>query len=257
MTETVYYHGGVPGKRPGDRILPAAMLNLDYTPAYLGNLVRTVADPVSVRVEYRPDLACFTSHLGVARGYAARYVHPAQGAVPGDVYRVDLKDVVLEPDPDFDGPGLDQVYVATCEPVTIAAVVERGVVLNPREQNQAAWPYLWYAAWDEPVHASDGTVQASREMRDNGVTDDYLAIWHCCPSGCTTTSSRMAAAYGPPVVLYAGQRRRGPRHPRAPKPGYGYRSTPVQTVCGVTCFANRLSVLGGKIAGVGHAAPGD
>lgn len=34
MSVTFYYHGGVPNKKPGDHILPAAALGLNYTWAY-------------------------------------------------------------------------------------------------------------------------------------------------------------------------------------------------------------------------------
>jgi hypothetical protein len=67
-------------------------------------------------------------------------------------------------------------HAAARQPVTILAAVERRVILNRREQNEACWPYLYYADHDEVVHDYDGTVRASREMRSYGVTDDYIAL---------------------------------------------------------------------------------
>lgn len=170
MENTRYYHGGVPGKQPGDHILPAAAMGCDYTAAY-----RHTPGVVDAQAPYRPDRAYFTTHLGSARGYAARYVTPHRSPLPGDVYIVDLTSAHVEPDPDFDSPKTAGAYVATKTPARIVAVVERGVRLNRREQNRECWPYLLWNDF-EAVHTRTGTVRASQEMRGNGVTDDYLAL---------------------------------------------------------------------------------
>lgn len=165
-----FYHGGVPGGRPGDLIYPAAELGLDYTAAYL----LTPGLPLEMP-KYEPDRVHFTTHLGVARGYAAQYVAPGVGPVPGDVYRV-VVDGPIETDPDFSDPKVASVYGTSRKPVTISAVVERNVVLDRRQINEAGWPYRCFFGEWEPVHAKDGTVLPSREMRDLGATDDYLQL---------------------------------------------------------------------------------
>lgn len=173
MSVTFYYHGGVPNKKPGDHILPAAALGLNYTWAYRN--IPGVRLPDESQTKYRPDFAYFTTHLGSARGYAARYADAHRRPIPGDVYQVDLTEITVEPDPDFNGPETAAIYIPARQPVTILAAVERRVILNRREQNEVCWPYLYYADHDEVVHDYDGTVRASREMRSYGVTDDYLA----------------------------------------------------------------------------------
>lgn len=168
--QRAYYHGGVPGGQPGDLIYPAIELGLDYTAAYLF----TPGMPLQMP-KYQPDRVHFTTHLGVARGYAALYVAPGGRQVPGDVYRVVL-DGPIETDPDFCDPKVSSVYGTSRQPVTISAVVERNVVLDRRQINQAGWPYrCFYGEW-EHVHAQDGTVLASHEMRELGATDEYLRL---------------------------------------------------------------------------------
>lgn len=166
-----FYHGGVPGKQPGDPIFPAIQIGLDYTAAYVW------APGVMPQMpKYRPDLVYFSTHLGVARGYAARYQDPLCRQVPGDVYRVAVAGPV-ETDPDFDHPKLAGIYGASNEPVIVEAVVERGVALDRRQQNEVGWPYqCFYARWEEEVHARDGTVLASEEMRELGATEEYLRL---------------------------------------------------------------------------------
>lgn len=165
-----YYHGGVPGGRPGDLIYPAAELGLDYTAAYL------LTPGIALQIpKYDPDRVHFTTHLGVARGYAAQYVTPESRPVPGDVYRV-VVDGPIEIDPDYSDPKVAAVYGTSRKPLTITAVVERNVVLDRRQINEAGWPYRCFFGEWEPVHAKDGTVLASREMQDLGATDEYLQL---------------------------------------------------------------------------------
>lgn len=111
----------------------------------------------------------------MARGYAARYVDPQRREVPGDVYQVVVAGPV-ETDPDFDHPKTAGIYGASTQPVTVKSVVERDVVLDQRQQNEAAWPYRsCYFGWED-IHAQDGTVLPSAEMRALGATDEYLRL---------------------------------------------------------------------------------
>jgi hypothetical protein len=59
MSVTFYYHGGVPNKKPGDNILPAAALGLNYTWAYRN--IPGVRLPDESQTKYRPDFAYFTT----------------------------------------------------------------------------------------------------------------------------------------------------------------------------------------------------
>ncbi|SHQ46152.1 Uncharacterised protein [Mycobacteroides abscessus subsp. massiliense] len=165
----VYYHGGVPGMRPGDLIKSAAALGRSHYKDWYDR-PQGVDDP-DWTSPYDPDLVSVTTHLGSARGYAARYVNPRREREPGDVYEVEVTGPVT-PDPDFNAP---QVYVRTNAPAVITRVIERRVVLTRREQNRECWPYLYYADW-LPVHAEDGTVQISPQMRANGVREEYTVL---------------------------------------------------------------------------------
>ena len=103
----VYYHGGIPGLRIGQHILPP-----DVTGAF------SVADTSSATAEqqaviervYRCDRVYLTTERGVAELWAclAPEGTPARG---GDVYRVQPEGDI-EPDPDWNGePG-----VSVCVP---------------------------------------------------------------------------------------------------------------------------------------------
>ncbi|RIT36753.1 hypothetical protein D2E76_15960 [Mycobacteroides abscessus] len=165
----IYFHGGVPGKKPGDLIKSATDLGFQHYSDWYEK--PPVIDDPEWTSPYDPDLVSVTTHLGSARGYAARYVNPMHRREPGDVYEVQVTGA-LTPDPDFNDP---QVYVRTDKPVVITRVVERSVVLSRREQNRECWPYRYYADW-MPVHAEDGTVQVSPQMRAEGVRDEYAAL---------------------------------------------------------------------------------
>lgn len=163
-----YYHGGVPGRNPGDQILSASALGYHhYARAYLPE----PGVDHSGSTPYDPSFVSVTTHLGSARGYAARFVHPNGQREAGDVYEVQILGPISD-DPDFAAPG---VYVRTSKPTNIIRVVERAVVLNRREQNRECWPYRYYQP-GQPVHAADGTVLASGQMRENGVKDAYLQL---------------------------------------------------------------------------------
>ncbi|SKS75215.1 Uncharacterised protein [Mycobacteroides abscessus subsp. bolletii] len=168
MSAQVYYHGGVVGRRPGDLICSALDLGRDYTEDY--KAVRGVLAPLL----HDPAFVYLTTHLGSARGYAARYKNLAGIVRPGDVYTVQPQ-ADLSPDPEYDNPSDPGHFVRTRQPVVVTEVVERGVQLTRREQNREAWPRACFSTW-QPLYASDGTVQLSDEMRDAGFTDDYVKL---------------------------------------------------------------------------------
>ncbi len=167
-TAAVFYHGGVVGRRCGDLIRPAADLGLDYTAEY-------AATPgLAGKIHYAPRFVYMTTHLGAARGYAARYKNLAGVRRPGDVYIVEPRSDLLS-DPEYDNPNDPGHFVMTTAPAVITEVVERRVVLSRREQNREQWPSQCFNTW-VPVHASDGTVQVSEEMRSFGVTEQYVRL---------------------------------------------------------------------------------
>ena len=114
---TAYYHGGVPGLRRGDRILPPSRTGARNTtadpnlPAELRAEVEQLYDPHRVYLAADPD---------DTRLFAALYPH-------GDIYQV-TPDREPEPDPDWGGePGGS---VATTG-ATVVRVVERAVAPAP------------------------------------------------------------------------------------------------------------------------------
>lgn len=159
-----YFHGGVPNLRPGDTVWSAAKLNLTFS--YRNATV--LRQP-----RYDRNFVYLTSHLGTARAYAARYLARGGKRRPGTVYEVAPAEP-LRADPDYETVG-SNVFVMTSH-ARVVSVVETGVVLSAREQNEASWPYLFWASASEPRYDRDGTMRASAEMAANAVTDDYLAL---------------------------------------------------------------------------------
>lgn len=102
----VYYHGGVSGRQPGDVICPALDLGRDYTAEYAA--VRGIVGTF----HYRPEFVYMTTHLGAARGYAARYKNLGGVHRPGDVYIVEPQSELLS-DPEYDNPNDPGHFVMT------------------------------------------------------------------------------------------------------------------------------------------------
>ncbi|OHU25017.1 hypothetical protein BKG77_16680 [Mycobacteroides chelonae] len=162
---TTHFHGGVPGKEPGDRLHTANELGLKFEynmPWLQGNEAR-----------YNKDKVYVSNHLGTAIGYAARYKDRAGNPVPGWVYEVEPIGAV-EPDPDC-GDGLRPDLASYCDGAVIVRVVEREVWLSEREQNQVIWPHLYWD-FDKQVHAEDGTLLPSPQMLESGVTQAYIDL---------------------------------------------------------------------------------
>ncbi|MEU7631666.1 hypothetical protein AB0C34_17010 [Nocardia sp. NPDC049220] len=157
----IYYHGGVPGKRRRQTILPATKVKMNavYNPDHVEKAI------------YYPDRVYLTTHLGAAMGYAARYIDRRARRSPGDVYQVEPIGTP-EVDPDF--AAQDGAFVM-CREAVIIEVVERNVQLTLREQTRLAGPtILWPRG--KPVYTDDGTLQLSDQMRAAGVRDDYVAL---------------------------------------------------------------------------------
>lgn len=158
---TRYWHGGVPGLRPGDTIRPAARLRA--TP-----LIYAVshAHPSGEAYSADPDLAYVTTDKTLAKAFAAKALHAA--GVGGDLYNVRPRGP-LEPDPDYDHhPGTS----FTCTAAKIVAVVERGLTLTPELKTYASR----FTTWDDGglMYNREGHALPSRPMREIGLTEDDL-----------------------------------------------------------------------------------
>lgn len=103
MKPPTYYHGGVPGLRVGQYILPPAetgALSLSDMVELLP--VRQELAEETLRVHSR-ERVYLTTELDTAIVFAGHYPHP-EGARRrgGDVYRVEPEGEI-EPDPDYEG----------------------------------------------------------------------------------------------------------------------------------------------------------
>lgn len=122
MTGLVYYHGGIPGLRVGQYILP---------PAETGAVsVAELPDaPPEMQAEiekvHRRDRVYLTTSRGVAELWACFYPGPST-VRGGDVYRVEPEGDV-EPDPDY----LGDDGASVCAPrARIVGIVCTGVRRN-------------------------------------------------------------------------------------------------------------------------------
>ena len=114
-----YFHGGVPGLRPGALILPPTVTGAGSTADYL-DAGTEVAE--AARRVYRPDRVYLTTDVEVARMWAG--LHPSgTDRRGGDVYRVEPVGKV-EPDPDYRGG--DGASVC-CPSARVSGIVATGV----------------------------------------------------------------------------------------------------------------------------------
>lgn len=119
MTESIYYHGGVPGLRVGGYILPPCETGAQS----VADVMSTPPDEqAEVEQVHRRDPVYITTERGTAELWACFY--PTPDAVRGgDVYRV-VPEGDMDPDPDWRGePG-----VSVCAPrARIVGIVATGV----------------------------------------------------------------------------------------------------------------------------------
>lgn len=120
MSDPVYFHGGVAGLYPGDRILPPATTGRRASRSFLPDDLRGDADHV------REDRVYLTTDVEIARMYAG--LHPdGTRKRGGDLYRVTPEGPV-EPDPDWlGGPGMSVQAVAAW----VLGIVKTGVPRRP------------------------------------------------------------------------------------------------------------------------------
>ncbi|WP_338683866.1 hypothetical protein QD712_25620 [Streptomyces acidiscabies] len=111
---SVYFHGGYPGLKPGDLILPPDLSGTDH------RLSRTAAELGGPAYSTRTDVVYVTTGRDVARAFAAFYPD-------GALYRVQPHGD-LEPDPDSGIPGLSW----QCPTAEVIAVVDPAVLFRTR-----------------------------------------------------------------------------------------------------------------------------
>lgn len=109
-----YFHGGFPGLRPGDLVLPPDTTGTDHR---LSAVSAVLGAPVHAT---RTDVVYVTTGRDVARAYAAFYPD-------GALYEVKPRDE-LEPDPDCLMPGLSW----HCSAAEVVAVVDPVVLFRTR-----------------------------------------------------------------------------------------------------------------------------
>lgn len=111
---TLYFHGGYPGLKPGDLLLPPDTTGTDH------RLSATAAEMNAPAHATRTDVVYVTTARDIARAYAALYPD-------GALYRVE-PECDMEPDPDCRTPGLSW----QCPAAQITAVVDAAVLARTR-----------------------------------------------------------------------------------------------------------------------------
>lgn len=109
-----YFHGGYPGLKPGDLILPPDTTGTER------RLSATAAELDAPAYSTRTDVVYVTTGRDVARAFAAFYPD-------GALYRVEPRGD-LEPDPDSGIPGLSW----QCPAAEVVAVVDAAVLFRTR-----------------------------------------------------------------------------------------------------------------------------
>jgi len=134
-----WYHGGVPGLRRGDKILPPAQTNAVSIADTAGDMI------TEVRRVYSREVVYLAASPHDARLFAS--LHPAYGGRNrgGDLYLVE-PDGPVTADPDYlagDGGSV------TCASATIIRVIQRRV---PRPSVTGPLPATGKPAYTRPRH---------------------------------------------------------------------------------------------------------
>jgi len=144
-----YFHGGVPGLRPGDLITPHPPRVVDGCPvceARAAGVQPTVpglgvVDPVTER----PDRVYVTTDRDYGRFYASRWYR-------GDLY-------VVEPVGELEPSTEDRFPTWTCEAARVRSVYDRCVLLTPGQRRSLL--RRWTAA-DIAAAQGSGDARAGR-----------------------------------------------------------------------------------------------
>jgi hypothetical protein len=120
MADPIYFHGGVSGLYPGDRILPPSVTGVPSSQDFVHGMEEQAAKVV------RRDRVYLTTDVEVARMWAG--LHPdGNHKRGGDVYRV-VPDGDLEPDLDYQGGDGASVQAASA---LVVGIVKTGVPRKP------------------------------------------------------------------------------------------------------------------------------
>lgn len=118
-----YWHGGVPGLRPGDLVTPHEPNIVDGCPICAARAQRLTATLGGQTIDPptgRPDRVYITTDRDYGRFYASRYWR-------GDLYTVEP---VGEPEPSTENP-----FPTWCAPAArVLAVYDRAVQLTPSQR---------------------------------------------------------------------------------------------------------------------------
>jgi hypothetical protein len=150
---TRYWHGGVPGLRPGDRLRPASQLaTLPSIHAWAG-------------YDSDPDWVYVTVDRTHAKFHASAYLDSSDRP-GGDLYNVRPRGE-LQPDPDYpDGISF------RCRSAIVVVAAERAI--RPTRELQLSG--LRYSTWlgGGPMYDSAGHMLPSPEMAAFGITAEDL-----------------------------------------------------------------------------------
>jgi hypothetical protein len=180
---TAWFHGGVPGLRPGDRLVSAHALGAAYVYAL---------DDGS----YSPEWVYVTADEGAAHAYASRYMDRGGNPAPGDVYEV--RPDVTEADPDY---RRFRETFRRCRTAVVTRVIATRVSLTPEECGPLERRYQLWGGSEEEVWDEFGVINPSPQMAENGVTREWtemLRPW--LPLSDIDGAGRLICATGPRVA---------------------------------------------------------
>lgn len=107
MLRTDLWHGGAPGRKPGDLLLPPTETGLLCTNGVLS------AEAGLAEISYRTDRVYLASSRELARVWAGQWTNPEGRVGYGWLYRVSVETAVLEPDDDLQSlPGVSYQAVS-------------------------------------------------------------------------------------------------------------------------------------------------
>lgn len=154
--EVKYYHGGVSGLKPKDRIRCSRSIGLSPLLAK-----GYTCDPEKVYV---------TTDYDVARSYAAHYGRIRSWTYGGDVYQVQTVGEVL-PDPDYDGVG----DAFSCGSARVKRAMVRRVSMTDEQLTRINARHQLYPD-GTPVYDVDGFLLPSEGNRRDGHLPEDLRI---------------------------------------------------------------------------------
>lgn len=163
---TKFYHGGAPGLKVGDVILPRNL--------------HSIWSQVPVEWNGRPasdigdagDTVSLTTDFQVASGYAGEYLHYDGRHIDGQVYEVTpIGKIQIDPDWPCTYP-----TIARCENGALVTKVEAVVPVqnNPRVLTKALAPYWTYADHSRKIFDARGYLRHTEELKYLGYSEEEL-----------------------------------------------------------------------------------